>query len=118
MIEMTRRIREYVQKLIERSTSGSFSMKAAIVWRRHLLHARARASESMGFLWAPASAPLPPFTAPEKGCGVLVPVCGHGPEPLVNLRRALGALPIQSAPFQDALHRFGPIESTAAQGRI
>lgn len=52
-------------------------MKAAIVWRWHMLHTGARATESVEFSFAPSLASLLPFAAPDKGRGVLLPVCGH-----------------------------------------
>lgn len=96
-------------------TNGSLGMKAAFVRLRHGRHAGTRATQAMEFPFAPPATWLLSFAAPDKGGGVLVPMRGYGDQPLVNLPSVFRRLSIQSAPLQDALHRFGHVAPTAAK---
>jgi hypothetical protein len=68
------------------------------------------------FAAAPAS--LLPLTAPDKGCRVLIPVCGNCGQPLTNLLATFRMLPLHGTPLQNTLQGFGHVQSTAAQGRV
>lgn len=58
------------------------------------------------------------FPAPDKSGGrPIPPTCGRF-QPVNDLLRSRGVLPIQGPPHQNALHGFGHIEPTASQRRV
>jgi hypothetical protein len=96
-------------------SSGSFAMKVAILCGWELLHAGTGTPESLESpLTAPPS-PLLPRSPPDKGRGLLIPVCGHGFQPTTDLLTAVRMLSSEGPPLQKALDRFGPIQPASAQ---
>src|SRR3954462_4106060 len=66
----------------------------------------------------PPPPPLPALAVPDERRGLPVPVAGRLLEPGADLGRAPRLLPVESAPLEDALDRFGHVQPAAAQRRV
>src|SRR3954453_15036279 len=66
----------------------------------------------------PPPPPLPALAVPDERRGLPVPVAGRLLEPGADLGRAPRLLPVESAPLEDALDRFGHVQPAAARRRV
>src|SRR3954453_15181959 len=116
--ERHRSVRSYrggYYTLVGRLARSPAFMPAFPVVRQRSLGVRRGAADGVAIIGP--SSPTAALAVPHEGGRLAVPGAGRLLEPDADLGRARGVLPLESAPLEDALDRFGHVQPAAAQRR-